>query len=270
MTSEGSNAVNQSYETIIYEVRGPEARITLNRPHVRNAISMQMVDELQAALMRAKHDPQVRVVVLTGADPAFCSGIDLLENRGKGTLGFRALLEKLYHQLHHIHTTLGKPTIAALNGPLRAAGCTMAFMCDMLIAADTATLGLPEVDRGLLPAYHLVYLQRLIGKPKAFELAFTGEPISAQEALQLGIYNYVVPRSELDAAVEHMVQRLAAKSPLVLKIGKDAFYRCMDVEFGKAIADAADALAILAASSATQEGLDAFAEKRLPEWESAE
>ncbi|HEY8450360.1 MAG TPA: enoyl-CoA hydratase/isomerase family protein [Bacillota bacterium] len=255
-----------SFQTIRYERRPPAARIILNRPEVRNAITLQMAEELHAALLAAGADERVRVVVLTGADPAFCSGIDLVDHRGKSTLEFRTMLDTLYRRLQHAHATLGKPTIAALNGPARGAGCTMAFMCDMIVAADTASLGLPEVDRGLLPAYHLAYLPRLIGKPKAFELAFTGDPISAAEAERLGIVNRVVPRVELDAAVDALVARLAGKSPLVMRIGKDAFYRVMDVEFEKAIAIAADALAILAASADTQEGLTAFAEKRSPEW----
>lgn len=257
-----------TYDTLLYERRGPEGRITLNRPHVRNAISVAMPGELREALLQAKADAEVRVVVLTGAGTAFCSGIDLVESAARGsTLHFRRWVEVLYGELHDTHVNLGKPTIAMVNGPARGAGCTLAFMCDMLVAAEHATFALPEVDVGLLPAYHLIHLPRLMGRHKAFQFAFVGGELTAREAERWGVVNDVAPAAELDARVAALVGRFAAKSPLVLKIGKDAFYRGVDVEFRKGIMDAADALAILASSADTREGLTAARDRRPPIWQ---
>jgi enoyl-CoA hydratase len=256
-------------ETLRLEVRGAEGRITLARPEARNAITYQMALDLEEALLAAKAEPEVRVVVLTGEGPAFCAGIDLHDHRTKGPAAFRELLEQLYWRLQYVHTNLGKPTIAAVNGPARAAGCTMAFMCDMLVAKRSATLGLPEVTLGLLPAYHLAYLPRIIGKAKAFEMTFGGQPVTAVEAETLGIANHVFDDEEWDAKVAEFVARFSGASARTVKIGKDAFYRVMDMEFNKAIADAADAVVVLGTYSDTREGLDAYAEKRDPNWEAS-
>jgi enoyl-CoA hydratase len=253
-------------ETLRFEVRGREGRITLARPEARNAITYQMALDLEQALLAAKADPEVRVVVLTGDGPAFCAGIDLKDHRTKGPAAFRELLEQLYWRLQYVHSNLGKPTIAALNGPARAAGCTMAFMCDMLVAKRSASLGLPEVTLGLLPAYHLAYLPRVVGKAKAFEITFGGRPITASEAESLGIANHAFDDEEWDERLDEFVGRFSAASPRTLKIGKDAFYRVMDMEFNKAIADAADAVVVLGTFPDTREGLDAYAEKRAPDW----
>jgi enoyl-CoA hydratase/carnithine racemase len=254
------------YSTLRYEVFGIEGRITLARPEARNAITYQMALELEEALLKAKADQDVRVVVLTGDGPAFCAGIDLYDHREKGPAAFRELLEQLYWRLQYVHTNLGKPTVAALNGPARAAGCTMAFMCDMIVAKRSASLGLPEVTLGLLPAYHLAYLPRIIGKAKAFELTFSGDPIDVDEAERLGIVNAVIDDDQWTEGLSRFVGRFAVGSPRTMKIGKDAFYRVMDMEFGKAIADAADAVVVLGTTPDTREGLDAYAERRDPAW----
>lgn len=255
-----------TYNTLTYELRESVAWITLNRPGRRNALTFETAAELEQALLRAGADESVRVVVLTGAGTAFSSGLDLTECRTKEPYDFRLLLEQLYWRLHQAHITLGKPTIAAVNGPARAAGCTMAFMCDMIVAAASATFALPEVHVGLLPAYHLAHLPRVVGKQKAFEIAFAGEPLDAAEAERLGIINRAVPDDKLGEAVDELARKLLKASPQALKVGKDAFYRVMDVEFNKAIQDAADAIVVLASSQVTQEGIDAFAEKRKPAW----
>lgn len=258
--------MTETFETLTYERIGAEGRITLNRPAASNAITFNMAVELEQALLLGKADPKVRVVVLTGAGKSFCAGIDLYDHQEKGPDEFRTLLEQLYWRLQYTHSNLGKPTIAALNGPARAAGCTMAFMCDMIVAKRSATLGLPEVRLGLLPAYHLAYLARVMGKPKAFEIAFSGEPISADEAERLGLVNVVVEDDEWEAGRDKFVNRFLVGSPRTVKIGKDAFYRVMDMEFNKAIADAADAVVVLGTFPDTREGLDAYVERRAPEW----
>ncbi len=256
------------YTAIKYDVLGPQARITLNRPHVRNAINHEMEVEVKDALVKANEDERVRAIVLTGAETAFCSGIDLKLHKGRSTPEARAHFESFYWGFHTTHRSLGKPTIAMLNGPAREAGCTIAFMCDMIIASETATLGLPAVDRGIVPAYHLAYLPRVMGKVKAFEFCFSGELMTAQDAERNGVFNKVVPQAELEAAVEQAVGRFATKSPTVMKVGKELFYRLMDMEFEKAVRTASDIVALMASYPHSVEGFSAYVEKRAPEWKS--
>lgn len=256
------------YTAIKYEVRGPQARITLDRPHVRNAINHAMEMEVKDALVAANEDERVKAIVLTGTAPAFCSGIDLKLHRGRTSLEARAHFESFYWGFHTTHRSLAKPTIAMLNGPAREAGCTIAFMCDMIIAAEGATLGLPAVDRGIVPAYHLVYLPRVMGKVKAFEFCFSGELMRMEEAERNGIVNRVVPAAELEAAVDQAVARFATKSPMVMKVGKELFYRVMDMEFEKGVRTVSDIVALMASFPHSVEGFSAFVEKRAPEWKS--
>jgi enoyl-CoA hydratase/carnithine racemase len=161
---------------------------------------------------------------------------------------------------------LGKPAIAMVNGAALAAGCTIAFSCDCIIASEKARIGYPEINVGLMPALHLILVPRLVGKHKAFELLFSGEPISAPEAERIGLINRAVPPEKLEEAVYELAGKMASKSPLVVKYCRDAFYRGLDMEFRKGIADAADVLCILVQSEDTREGMRAFAEKRAPLW----
>lgn len=256
------------YTAIKYEVRGPQARITLDRPHVRNAINHAMEVEFKDALVRANQDADVRAIVITGAPPAFCSGIDLKLHRGRTSEEARAHFESFYWGFHATHRSLAKPTIVMLNGHAREAGCTIAFMCDMIIAAEGATFGLPAVDRGIVPAYHLVYLPRVMGRVKAFEFCFSGELMRVEEAERLGIVNRVVPAAELEAEVDKAVERFARKSPTVMKVGKELFYRLMDMEFEKGVRTASDVVALMASYPHSVEGFSAFVEKRAPSWKS--
>jgi len=254
------------YTTILYDRRGPQARITLNRPEVRNAINYDMEQEVKQALRTANADPEVKIIVITGAAPAFCSGIDLKAHRGRTPPETRAHFESFYWGFHTTHRSLDKPTLAVLNGPAREAGCTMAFMCDMIIAAESSSIGFPAIDRAILPAYHLVHLPRIIGRLKAFELCFSGTPMPIREAESLGIINHVYPDAELEAATEKMVERFINKSPAVMKLGREVFYRTMDMEFEKAIRTVGDVVAIVAGLKDSVEGITAYVEKRDPKW----
>lgn len=255
------------YKTIRYELRGAQARITLNRPEVRNAINYDMEQEVKAALRRANDEPAARMIVITGAPPAFCSGIDLRVHRGRSPTETRAHFESFYWGFHTAHRSLDKPTLAVLNGPAREAGCTMAFMCDMILAADSASIGFPAMDRAILPAFHMVHLPRVCGRLKAFELCFSGTPISATEAERLGIVNRVVPDGELEAETEKFVERFTNKSPAVVKLAREAFYRTMDMEFEKGIRTMGDVVAIVAGLKDSIEGISAYVEKRDAKWE---
>lgn len=254
------------YVSILYTVEGRRATITLNRPDVRNAINPEMEREVKDALVRANNDPGVRVIVLTGAGTAFCSGIDLRLHKGRTSLEARRHFESFYWGLHTTHRSLDKPTIAVLNGPAREAGCTMAFMCDMIVAAESASIGFPAIDRGIVPAYHLVHLPRIVGRLKAFEICFSGLPVPATEAAELGIVNRAVPDERLAAEVDAMVDLYGAKPPNVMKIGKELFYRTADMEFEKAMRTVADIVALLASMPDSVEGFSAYVEKRDATW----
>jgi enoyl-CoA hydratase len=254
------------YETLLYSVGDRVARITLNRPEVRNAINPTMETEVKDALRRADADENARIIVLTGAPPAFCSGIDLRLHRGRSPRQAREHFESFYWGFHTTHRSLSKPTLAVLNGPAREAGCTIAFMCDMILAAESASIGFPAIDRGIVPAYHLVHLPRVVGRAKAFEICFSGDPVSAAEAERLGIFNQVVPDAELEEATQRMVARFTNKSAAVMKVGKELFYRTMDMEMEKAVRTVADVVALLAGFSASHEGFTAYLEKRAPDW----
>ncbi|MDP6343149.1 MAG: enoyl-CoA hydratase/isomerase family protein, partial [Alphaproteobacteria bacterium] len=178
-----------NFETIDYAVRDRVAEITMRRAPV-NAINHALIDDILAAYGLARDDGGVRAVILTSAfDNAFSAGMDLEMIRGGSGLELRRFLEKLYFGMHDLQYRMGKPTIAALTGPARAAGVTLAVSCDVLIAGEQATLGYPEIDVGLIPAMHFVHLPRQIGRHKAFELLFSGQPIPAVEAERRGLVN---------------------------------------------------------------------------------
>ena len=255
------------YETILYDIVEPGIlKVTLNRPEVRNAINHQLITELNAAYEKARKDDSVRAIIVTGAGTAFSAGLDLVAYRGKSPLEFRRFIETFYLEMTEILYKMGKPVIAALNGPTLAAGCSIAFSCDMLIASERAIIGYPEINVGLVPAMHLILLPRLVGKHKAFELTFTGDTISAKTAAEIGLINHAVPHEKLEGEVMKFARNFASKSPLVMKVNRDAFYRGLTMEFRAGIADAGDALAILASSEDSIEGMTAFKEKRKPVW----
>lgn len=253
---------------IDYEKRDGAAWVTMNRPEVRNALIPPMVDELHDALLAAKADPEVRSVVITGAGTAFCSGIDLKEAQEViSPIGNRKRLEAMYWRLEHTHRNLGKPTIALLNGPARAAGCTMAFMCDMLVATSAANFAMPEMDRGFLPAYAVAFFPRQMSRVKAFEYAFTGKMLPAAEAERLGLINSVYDSlEEATQEVTRLVEVFRSQSALAMDHGKEIFYRVLDMEFNKALRDTGDANALLISSGVTNEGIDAFVSGEKPNW----
>ncbi len=248
---------------VIYDVRGAEGRITLNRPEKRNAYTLEMIDAIAAALESARDDERVRVVVLAARGPAFSAGADMITERHQSIAERRRRTERLYIHLHRLHKELGKPSIAAMAGAARGGGCTLAFMCDMIVATRDTTLALPEIDRGKLAGYHLVHLPRVIGPARAFEFTMSGRVMSAEEAERLGIFTRLVDGpEELEAAVAELVEAFSAKSPEALALGKDVFYRCMDMEMIKGLRVAVDALTSLVASGETDRGIDAFAAGR--------
>jgi enoyl-CoA hydratase/carnithine racemase len=252
---------------LLYDVAGGVATITINRPGRRNALSWDVIAQMRARLADAKGDAEVRVVVITGAgDKAFCAGADL------GTMADGATFLELHQgrgglaELFKEMWALGKPTIARVFGYALAGGFGLALACDMVIAADDAVFGTPEVDVGLWPYMITVPLTRSMPPKKALELMLTGRRVDAAEADRIGFVTRVVPVAELDDAVGLLASTLAAKSPAIVKLGRDSFYEVWDREAAEALALLHPLLTLTTLTDDAQEGIAAFADKRQPRW----
>lgn len=255
-----------SLTNVQYVVRDRVAEITMNRAPV-NALNHDLVDDILAAYRMAKDDSEVRAVILTSAfDNAFSAGMDLAMIRGGTGMDLRRFLEKLYFEMHDLQYRMGKPTIAALTGPARAAGVTLAVSCDVIVADAAVDLAYPEINVGVIPAMHFVHLPRQIGRHKAFELLFSGDPISAVDAEQRGLINHAVPHDQVMAKAREIARGFAAKSPVVMKLARDSFMRQNDFEYRRAIENVVETICNIIATDDAQEGLNAFNEKRPPRW----
>ena len=254
-------------DVVLHEVRGPAAWITINREERRNALNPEVTAGLLGALAVADADPAARVVVLTGAgEKAFCAGGDLggfttdasaaEQHAARGQLGevFRAM------------QSIATPVIARVNGPALGGGYGLMLAADLAVAAEDATVGTPEIDVGLWPHIITAVIQRNVPRKIALEMMLTGRRIDAAEAARWGIVNRVVPRTELDAAVDDLVEVLAAKSPVVLRLGKQSFYRAQDMAFPDALEFLNSMLTLNLQSEDVAEGISAFLQKRPPEW----
>jgi len=252
-------------ELVRYTVSDAIAEITLDRAPV-NALSMPLIDALLERLAKAKDDEAVRAVIIASAHKVFCAGLDLDIVRGKRGIETKLFLERLYFALNDLQYRMGKPTIAAIDGAARAGGMTIAISCDMIIAGEGATFGYPEIDVGLIPALHFVQLPRLVGKHQAFGPLFLGDSFDAATAFRMGLLSEVVPKGTALDRARIIARRLAEKSPIVMKIGRDAFMRAVDADYRRAIEHAAESFALVATTQDCQEGLDAFVEKRPPKF----
>jgi enoyl-CoA hydratase len=253
---------------VTYTVSDRIARVTLNRPPV-NALTLEMIRGVIAALKRAAADDAVRAVILTSALPRrFCAGLQLDLLLGQSAEAIRELVGALYLDLHDAQRALGKPSIAAVGGAARGGGMTLAIACDVILAGVSATFGYPEIDIGVLPAIHFAHLPRIVGRHRAFELLFSGRSFAAQEAFDLGLVGKVVADAELAAAAYALANEFTAKSPTVMRLGRAAFMRQNDAEERRRIADAVEDFCRAATSAAAQEGICAFLAKRKPNWQS--
>ncbi len=248
---------------LLTEIADGVATLTLNRPEALNALNRPLKDGLLDALRRVARDRDVRVVVLTGAGRAFCAGQDLRE-QGDGT-SLAVELRERYNPLILGLRRLEKPVIAAVNGVAAGAGVSLALACDLRIAAEEASFVLAFGRIGLVPDSGLTwFLPRLVGPARAAELFFAPDPISAQEALRLGIVNRAVPGSHLMAEVGGLAARLASAAPRAMALAKRALNRSLEVDLEAALAYEASLQGIAGATADHQEGLAAFREKRSP------
>jgi enoyl-CoA hydratase/carnithine racemase len=260
-------SLSVAYEALLVDSRDGVATVTINRPERRNALSWAVIGELRAVVAAIKADPEVRVLVLTGAgEKAFCAGADL-GGMAAGA-GFTELHESrgelaaLFLDLYE----LGKPTIARVRGFALAGGFGLALACDLVVAADDAVFGTPEIDVGLWPYMITVPLVRSLPPKKVLELMMTGRRVDAAEADRLGFVTRVVPVDELDGAVAELAATLAAKSPSVMKLGRDSFYAVWDLAAREALAQLHPMLTVTTLTEDSTEGVAAFAEKRRPRW----
>lgn len=252
---------------LLHEVANGVARLTINRPERRNALSWTLIEELRARVREARDDPQVRALVLTGAgDRAFCAGADLTGMRADAGYAdvhrSRGELAALFDDLW----SLGKPTIARVQGYCLAGGFGLALSCDLVIAADDATFGTPEIDVGLWPYMITVPLCRSMPPKRALELMMTGRRIDAAEADRMGFVTRVVPVAQLDETVDELAATLASKSPSVMRLGRDSFYAVWDQSASDALALLHPMLTVTTELEDAAEGIAAFVEKRPPRW----
>jgi enoyl-CoA hydratase/carnithine racemase len=257
-----------SYETLLVAVSDGVGTVTLNRPEARNALNPTVVRELADALDRLDADPAARVVVLRGAgERAFCAGADLKGMFDQASiLGARDQYAGVARVLEAI-PRMRTPVIAQVHGYALAGGCGLAAACDLVIAAEDAVFGLPEIKLGLLPLMVLAPILRAASPKRVLELILTGRELPAREALEIGLITRVVPRPELEGEVDRLARTLAGLSPATVALGKEAFYRALELPHAQALAQLRDMLTIVARSDDAQEGIRAFLEKRPARWQ---
>ena len=253
-------------DEVLYTVDHGVARVTINRPHRRNALTWTAVEALSRHLAEARKDPDVRVVVVTGAGATFCSGVDLAGMAEGATYAAlhhaRGGIAGLFRQLW----SLGKPTIAAVQGFAVAGGFGLALACDLVVCTPEATFAAPEIDLGLWPFMITVPLARSMPPKKALELMLTGRRVGAEEAERIGFVTRVVAAPEFEDAVAQLAGVLAAKSPTAMKLGRDSFYAVWDLAAADALAVLHPLLTVATGTADAKEGMAAFREKRPPEW----
>jgi enoyl-CoA hydratase len=257
-----------AYDTLRYDIADSGvATIALDQPETRNALSDALLTDLIDALEAARDDERVRCVVLTSThEKVFSSGGNLAGFAAETPLVLKHFASERFPSAFRLLGELGKPSICAANGHVLAGALGLALACDLIIAREGARFGTPEINVGLFPFMIMALIYRNVGRKKANELLLLGEQISAHEAERIGLVNRVTGAEEFDQAVQEWAEKLAAKSPVMMRLGKDAMYRQQDL----ALADALDylraQLTIAFTTEDIQEGVKAFFEKREPRW----
>ena len=252
-------------EHLLVEDALPAVLVTLNRPEQRNALSTPLMLELTDELERQSARPEVRAIVLRANGPAFSAGHDLRELVDRTLEDEQAVFEACTRMMETIQR-IPQPVIAAVHGIATAAGCQLVATCDLAIAAEEARFATPGVRIGLFCSAPMVAVSRSIGRKRALEMLLTGRPIDAHTAAEWGLVNRVVPAADLDSAALELARQIASASPLTLRIGKQAFYRQIDVDQAEAYRLMSRTMAENAMTCDAQEGMTAFLEKRQPTW----
>ena len=256
-----------AFDNLLIDRDGLVATVTINRPKVLNALNTPTLDELRRVLVDLKQDAGIRVVIITGAgEKAFVAGADINELAVQTPASGRdhALAGQ---QVFDLIENLGKPVIAAINGYALGGGCELAMACTLRVAADTATLGQPEINLGLIPGYGGTQrLSRLVGKGKAMEIILTGAPVDAAEALRIGLVNRVVPAAELRASVQTLAGQLAQQAPVAMRYIINAINHGLEMPFTKGEVFEATLFGLVASTDDMREGTRAFLEKRKAEF----
>ena len=257
-----------AYEKIRYSVEDPGvATIALHDPDTRNSLSNQLLGELIEAFEAARKDEAVRCVVLASThEKIFSSGGNVAQFAADTPLVHRHFATERFVRLFRVIGTLGKPSICAVNGHALAGALGLALACDLIIAKDSAEFGTPEINLGLFPFMIMALIYRNVPRKKANEMLLLGERMSAEEAREAGIVNRVVPDAEFEAAVGDWAGKLASKSPVVMRLGKDAMFRQQDMSLQDALEFLRSQLTIELSTDDAVEGVKAFFEKREPNW----
>jgi enoyl-CoA hydratase/carnithine racemase len=244
---------------------GDVAVVTLNRPEKRNALSLQMMRELGAALAEIARDPQARVVILRGEGPAFCAGHDLRELVERDVEAYRTIFDACIKLMARI-TAIPQPVIAEVAKVATAAGCQLVAACDLAVASTEATFATPGVRIGLFCSTPMVALTRAIGRKRAMEMLLTGDAVDAPTALAWGLVNHVVAPDQLHAATLALARKIASSSGEIIGIGKAAFYRQIDLDQAGAYEYTKEVMTSNAQGPDAHEGISAFLERRPPRW----
>ena len=251
---------------LTYQIFDGVAEIQLNNPPV-NGITSELLDQLMNLLQKAGSDSQVRAIVIGSAIPGrFCGGLDLHKFRTSSPSEAHEVVNKLYYQLYEVNSNLPKPVIGAIKGAVRGGGMSIAITCDLLVAADNATFGYPELEIGLLPSIHFHHLPRIVGKQRAFDLLLSGRTFKAEEALSLGLVSSLAPENEVHDKAMALAHMFAKKSPELMRLGKAGFIRATDNGYRLGAANAVDLVSTVFGTADCAEGLLAFVEKRKPLW----
>jgi enoyl-CoA hydratase/carnithine racemase len=252
-------------EHVLVEIESSAARITLNRPEKRNALSLALMQELIAVLEEVAAVPEVRAIVIEGAGPAFSAGHDLGEMVGRDAGFYERLFDVCTVLMETVHR-VPQPVIAKVHGIATAAGCQLVAACDLAVAADGTRFATPGVKIGLFCSTPMVPLSRAVGRKRALEMLLTGDPIDASTAREWGLVNRVVSADELEGVVAALVEKIAASSPLTVRIGKEAFYQQVELDEHGAYELTRRVMAANAGVGDAQEGMSAFLDKRAPTW----
>lgn len=255
----------QTYKTILVDREPPLAFVTMNRPDKRNALSLEMMEEMTEALRGIGEDPEIRAAIIRGNGPAFSAGHDIAEMLGKDIAFYRKLFDTCVKLMDAVQE-IPQPVIAQVHAVASAAGCQLVGACDLAIASENAWFATPGVRIGLFCSTPMVAVSRAVGRKKAMEMLLTGDKVTAQEAAIIGLVNKVVLADNLESATRELALKIVESSPLVVGIGKQAFYRQLEMPQRGAYDYTSEIMSLNAIAGDAQEGFTAFLQKRPAHW----